>query len=215
MKNDGMIRFAMPGLMMAVGIATLAVFVVFNFSGPAGNQFAAPLPQQLVLYGRLSGIFCALLLLFQFLLQNRKRCGGDSEAKAWLGRLHGTVGFAILGLVVLHVLLVFGGRSRLDGESFWVALTDFCGDGGWGSFTFFGLLTILLLLVCCILMLTGKLRLRVWRKNHYLIYLAAIPIFGHQVFCGYDFISNWLFRIFWILLFVLVIGNTVRRRLMR
>ncbi|MGE4564960.1 MAG: hypothetical protein AB7F32_08815 [Victivallaceae bacterium] len=215
MKNDVIIRFTVPALLMAVSFAALAVFFVFNFAGPAGNQFTASLPRQLVLYGRLAGILCALLFLSQFLMLNRKRCGSDSEAKAKLARWHGVVGFTILGLLAIHVFLIFRGRSMLNGESFWASFIDFCGDGGWGSFTLLGLLTVFFLLTCCVLMLAGKLRLAVWRKSHFLIYLAVIPIFGHQVFCGYDFISNWVFRVFWILLFAFVLANVILRRLMR
>jgi len=135
MKNDGIIRFAVPALLLAVSFAALAVFFVFNIAGPAGNQFTASLPRQLVLYGRLAGILCALVFLSQFLMLNRKRCGGDPEVKAKLVRWHGVIGFSILGLLAVHVFLLFRGRAMIEGESFWAAFIDFCGDGGWGSFT--------------------------------------------------------------------------------
>jgi len=180
MKNDGMARFAAPGLMMAASIATLSVFVVFNLDGPAGNQFTATLPQQLLLCGRLAGILGALLFLFQFLLMDRKRFAGDPVGKARMVKTHGIIGFSFLCLLAVHVVLVFLGKSMLSGESFHVALGRFLGDGGWGSFVLLGFSAILVVLICCGLMVAGKIPLTFWRRTHFLIYAAVIPILGHQ-----------------------------------
>ncbi|MFC4472223.1 ferric reductase-like transmembrane domain-containing protein [Streptomyces xiangluensis] len=186
--------------------ANLAVVTAFFFqSGLASNA--------LILMGRLTGLYAALLMAFQLLLVARlpwldHRIGMD-RLTSW----HRWVGFGLLWSLLGHgvfITLGYAESSSMDPVSQLVDLAE----------TVEGVLRAIVALV--LIMAVGavsarwarrRLAYETWHFIHLYTYVAVVLAFTHQVAVGTTFTTNSAATTYWYALWSVALGSVFVGRL--
>ena len=196
---------ARTGLYAVLGVNVAVVTAFFLQAGLGGNA--------LVLLGRLSGLYGALLMAFQLVLVARlpwldRRIGMDR-----LTRWHRFTGFTLLWLLVAHavfIVLGYGQFSSLPPVDELVHLAT----------TVEGVLQSIVALV--LIMAVGavsarfarrRLAYETWHFIHLYTYLAVLLAFSHQVAVGTTFTSSPAATAYWWGLWAFALGSVVLGRL--
>ena len=173
--------------LLAVNVAVVAVF--FLQAGFASNT--------LIVLGRLTGLYGALLMAFQLLLVARlpwfdRRIGMD-RLTSW----HRWTGFSVLWLLLAHVVFItfgYADSSSLDPVSQLVDLAE----------TVEGVLRAVVALALIIVIgvvsarfARRRLAYETWHFIHLYTYVAVVLAFTHQVAAGTTFTSTPAAKTYW------------------
>ncbi len=201
-------------LAWAFWAANLAIIVGFWANG-SGRLFAgAALGEQVLIFGRICGLLATFCALTQFVLMGRV---GWLEPIFGLDRLaifHRRNGVATLSLLLTHSFLVTLGYSLLRHVDI---ITQ----------TLFQLGSVLVVLAVtaeALFVLTVGMSIYIVRKHltfetwyavHIFNYLAIVLVFWHQIFHGYDLVTQPVFMYYWIGLYVFTLANVLVWRFSR
>jgi predicted ferric reductase len=191
-------------LLAVLGLNALWVCDMFVLGG-GFNDVGAP-GGLLTELGRLAGLYGALALVSQLVLMARvpwveSRLGFDR-----LTRWHRVLGFAVLWLVLAHVVCIVLGYAEQEAISL-VSET--------GSLLFqtedvlkaaIALTLLVIVAVSSARAARRRLRYETWHFTHLYAYLAVLLSFGHQVSVGRDFINSPVGRAYWWGLYGVALG---------
>ncbi|MET8827981.1 ferredoxin reductase family protein [Streptomyces sp. NPDC004610] len=192
---------ARTGLYAALAANAAIVAYFFVQGGFASNA--------LIVLGRLTGLYGALLMAFQLLLVARlpwldRRIGMD-RLTSW----HRWTGFALLWLLLGHVVFIVLGYAQPAGLDPVNQLVDL-------AETVEGVLRAIVALVLIILVgavsarwARRRLAYETWHFIHLYTYLAVVLAFTHQVAAGTSFASSSLATAYWYLLWGGALGAVV------
>ena len=161
----------------------------------------------------ISGLLTVYIIMWQLILISRN---------PWLERLfgfdrlsvaHHWGGIFSLFLILSHGIFIILNIANLENSTFAIQFTEF-------GLVSFGLemLSVFLFIIVAVMSMTivmKRLKYETWYYVHLLTYLAIILGAGHQMRVGHDFYNNPYFSSFWILIYVLGLGNLVLFRFIR
>ncbi|GHI94049.1 oxidoreductase [Streptomyces olivaceus] len=195
---------ARTGLYAILTANAVAVAVLFAQAGFAANP--------LVVLGRLTGLYGALLMAFQLVLVARlpwfdRRIGMD-RLTSW----HRWTGFAVLWTLLAHVVFITFGYGRSSGMDPLDQLVDL-------AETVEGVLRALVALA--LLVVVGAVSARAarrrmayetWHFLHLYTYVAVVLAFTHQVAAGTSFTSSPAATAYWYTLWGAALGAVLAGR---
>ena len=196
-------------------VVMLQLLVITGFWGwqhvhhPLGNQLTASATEQMLAYGRLTGLLAAFGCLLQVFLIGRIRW-----VERWIGldrltRIHQAVGFSLVIFLVAHPILVTIGHARQADMTYWQQSLDFFLHWEDVFAAALGLILLLAAIVLSITIIRRRLRYEFWYATHLTIYIALALAFGHQLSVGAVLNDNPWFRSYWIALYIFVFGNLI------
>lgn len=181
----------------AWNVATVAVIWLTSLSvlalwvSGAGIQSLVALDAgTLTTLGRLTGLVSANLLLYQVLLMARVPLFERGFGRDGITRLHRTVGFWSIWLMLVHIVLLIAGYAAAAGVSLldqaWAFLWQYPG------MLLATVATVLLLAVAATSMRRARraLRYESWHLLHLYAYLGVGLAIPHMLWTGADFIGN-------------------------
>jgi len=201
-----------------VGIQVLAVagaWFWFQTHHPMGNLLTGDAEVRLLAWGKLAGLLAAFLILFQFVLISRSRtadriCGFDR-----LARVHHTLGFSLVALLVLHSVLITLGHAKQADVGYLVQLADFWMNWRGLAMATDGTALMVMALIISTPVFRSRLKYEEWHFSHLFLYVAFVLIFPHQVIAGSDFADHSVFRWYWYALNVGVLAFLAYGRAVR
>jgi predicted ferric reductase len=163
--------------------------------------------------GRVTGLLGAYLVLVQVLLLARlpvlDRLVGFQRLTTW----HRWNGYAALGLLLAHTVLVTAGYTLGDGISL-TAEIDRLIDGYPGVITATaGLVMLIGVTVTSVVVARRRLSYETWYFIHLYAYLGIALAFSHQLATGSDFVGDAAARAYWCVLYAVTLGAVVVFRL--
>jgi len=159
--------------------------------------------------GRWAGLLAMCVLLFQLVTMGQGRTAEKFVGKPILSKLHFTCGWIAAVLVGMHAGLILTARSVSYGDGYAKTWAEFMLDGSWGSATLAGITLFTVALACAALFRRRRLSYATFRKTHFLMYPAAALLFGHQIFCGLDFVNSVTLRTAWMAFCGLFVADVV------
>jgi predicted ferric reductase len=198
------------------GLALLAAanaVVVVSLWGPGGIRDIHDTAGLLTGLGRVAGLLGAYLVLLQLLLLARlpvlDRLVGFDRLVAW----HRVGGFAVLGLLGSHAVLITAGYTLGDR----ISLPDEVArliTGYPGVITAAaGLALLVAVAVTSAVAVRRRLRYETWYFIHLYAYLGVALAFSHQLATGSDFVGEPAARAYWYGLYGVTLGALVVFRL--
>ncbi|MFE0422338.1 ferric reductase-like transmembrane domain-containing protein [Streptomyces sp. NPDC058953] len=174
-----------------VGLTANAAIVAYFFvqAGFASNA--------LIVLGRLTGLYAALLMAFQLLLVARipwldRRIGMD-RLTDW----HRWTGFSLLWLLLGHAVFIVFGYARPTGMGPVDQLVDLAKTVEGVARAVVALLLILVVGTVSARFARRRLAYETWHFIHLYTYLAVVLAFTHQVAAGTSFASSGLATAYW------------------
>ncbi len=180
---------ARTGLYAILTVNSAVVAVFFVQAGFASNT--------LIVLGRLTGLYGALLMAFQLILVARlpwfdRRIGMD-RLTSW----HRWTGFAVLWALLAHVVLITFGYAQPSGTAPLNQLVDLAEtvEGVLRALTALGVLVV----VGTVSAHAARRRMayETWHFLHLYTYVAVVLAFTHQVAVGTTFTSSPMARTYW------------------
>jgi predicted ferric reductase len=198
------------------GLALLAAanaVVVVSLWGPGGIRDIHDTAGLLTGLGRVAGLLGAYVVLLQLLLLARlpvlDRLVGFDRLVAW----HRVGGFAVLGLLGSHAVLITAGYTLGDR----ISLPDEVArliTGYPGVITAAaGLALLVAVAVTSAVAVRRRLRYETWYFIHLYAYLGVALAFSHQLATGSDFVGEPAARAYWYGLYGVTLGALVVFRL--
>ncbi|MFD8233774.1 ferric reductase-like transmembrane domain-containing protein [Streptomyces sp. NPDC059696] len=194
------------GLYAVLLANAVAVAVFFAQAGFASNA--------LIVLGRLTGLYAALLMAFQLLLVARlpwfdRRIGMD-RLTSW----HRWTGFSVLWLLLSHAVFVVLGYARASSLDPVNQLVDLA-ETVEGVLRAVAALAIILV-VGAVSARSARRRLayETWHFIHLYTYVAVVLAFTHQVAAGTTFASSPVARAYWYVLWGAALASVCAGRLL-
>ena len=168
-----------------------------------------------IIFGRLSGLAAAYMILLQFFFMGRtpfleRVFGLDKLAK--IHKKNGKWGFYFL---ILHPILLTWGYSRLAQISLTDQFLDFFTHYPHVYLATIGLILFIIVIAASIKISRSRLRYEWWYFVHLTAYLAVFFSFWHQIRVGTDLLSSQIFYWYWIALYIFVFSNHIVFRFLR
>ncbi len=185
-------------------VAVLAIIMVSWWQG-SGVQLTSS-TDRLVAIARLFGLLASFCILLQILLMSRIPLFERNFSLEETINLHRLNGYALLFMIVGHVVFMTFGYRTGASTSLWqqfVLLNTGFEDvykATIGTVIFFCATFLTLRLV------RKHLTYELWYLTHLTVYFAILLTFMHQVNSGGDFIKHTWFKYFWYALFAVVFG---------
>ncbi|GLF92951.1 ferredoxin reductase family protein [Streptomyces yaizuensis] len=190
------------------GLAVNAAIVAYFFvqAGFASNA--------LIVLGRLTGLYAALLMAFQLLLVARlpwldRRIGMDR-----LSDWHRWTGFCLILLLLGHAVFIVSGYARPTGMDPVDQLVDLARTVEGVLRAVVALLLILVVGAVSVRFARRRLAYETWHFVHLYTYLAVVLAFTHQIAAGTSFASSGLATAYWYALWGSALGAVVAGRLL-
>jgi len=188
-----------------VGLVGIAVTVglwlrhggITEATGPGGRDTAL---------GQITALLGTYAVLVQLLLMSRiawlERAIGLDRLAVW----HRWTGFATVWLLLAHVVFTTIGYADGEHVSLWAQSRDFISHYPDVLMAWIGFLMFLAVGVTSVRLARRKLKRQTWYFVHLYAYLAVALTFAHQLAVGTDFSTDRAARVWWIGLYLLVIG---------
>ncbi|MGV9311922.1 ferredoxin reductase family protein [Streptomyces sp. NPDC003691] len=190
------------------GLAANAAIVAYFFvqAGFASNA--------LIVLGRLTGLYAALLMAFQLFLVARlpwldRRIGMD-RLTDW----HRWTGFSLLWLLLGHAAFIVFGYARPAGTGPLDQLVDLAETVEGVLRAVVALLLILVVGAVSARFARRRLAYETWHFIHLYTYLAVVLAFTHQVAAGTSFAASGLATAYWYALWGSALGAVVCGRVL-
>jgi predicted ferric reductase len=168
-----------------------------ELSTPSGVAIAA---------GELSALYGTYLILLQLLLMSRNPWLDQVFGQDRITQAHRWVGFAAVWLLSAHAVLTTVGYAMSDGSSplgeAWTLLTSY----PYVLWSAVGMALLIVVAVTSMRAARQRVSYETWYSIHLYAYLAIALAFLHQLFVGVDFVSDPVARLYWIALYVVVVG---------
>ncbi len=162
--------------------------------------------------GQLSGLLGAYAVLLQLLLMARvpvleRRLGFDG-----LARWHRWNGFVAVWLVVVHAVTITLGYAASGRLSVPGQLGDFIRHYPDVLMSIVAMALLIAVAATSIRASRARLRRESWYFMHLYAYVAVALGFAHQLAVGSDFINDRLARVWWVTLYIVVVGSILAWR---
>jgi len=165
--------------------------------GPGGLAIAV---------GQLTALLGTYAVLVQLLLMSRiawlERAIGLDHLAVW----HRWTGFATLWLLLGHVVFTTLGYAQADHISLWAQTRDFVSHYPDVLMAWVGFALLVAVAVTSVRIARRRLQRQTWYFVHLYAYLAVALTFAHQIAVGTDFSGDPAARVWWVGLYILVIG---------
>lgn len=165
--------------------------------------------------GALFGLFLALSVLHQFLLQSRLNAIERYIGTMLVHRIHRYNAYLIFFLLLLHPFLVTLGHSGLHEISYFEQLADELKYYSWVWLALIATIILLAVIVSSINIARKRLRYEWWYLIHLSVYIAVLMAFWHQISNGTDLLVSDKFRAYWIGLYVVILGSLLYFRFIK
>lgn len=159
--------------------------------------------------GQLTALIGTFFALLQLLLMSRAPWLDRTFGRDRLAWAHRRLGFATLWLLVSHGVFTTVGFALADGRSVlgeaWTLITTW-------DFVLMATVSLALFIavgVSSVRMARRRISYESWYGVHLYAYLAIALGFAHQLVVGTDFIDDPVARLYWVALYVAVIGTLV------
>lgn len=168
----------------------------------------------LTVLGRVTGLYGALLLVFQLVLIARvpwleRRLGMDQ-----LTRWHRWTGFWVLWLLLAHVVFITLGYAQADGSPLVNELGTLVFDTDDVLKATVAMILLIVVAVTSARAARRKMRYETWHFVHLYAYLAVILGFLHQVTTGRDFVGSPIATAYWWTLYGAALGAILLARVL-
>ena len=168
----------------------------------------------LTVLGRVTGLYGALLLVFQLVLIARvpwleRRLGMDQ-----LTRWHRWTGFWVLWLLLAHVVFITLGYAQADGSPLVNELGTLVFDTDDVLKATVAMILLIVVAVTSARAARRKMRYETWHFVHLYAYLAVILGFLHQVTTGRDFVGSPIATAYWWTLYGAALGAILVARVL-
>lgn len=188
-------------------VLTLNAFVIFLVWLSTNWQQTTTNDTKILAIGSLLGLFLALSVLHQFLLQSRLPIMERYVGTMLAHRLHRYNAYLIFYLLLLHPLLITLAHSRLHDISYLQQSLDQIRYYPWVWLAYIAVFLLLSVIVLSINMVRRKLRYEYWYFIHLTVYIAVLTAFWHQITNGTSLLSSELFKVYWISLYLIILGT--------
>ncbi|MBP2474177.1 putative ferric reductase [Crossiella equi] len=197
---------ARTGLYVLLAANAAVVAALFTAAGFDDNA--------LVLLGRLTGLYGALVMAFQLLLVARlpwldRRIGMD-RLTSW----HRWTGFALLWLLVGHAVFITYGYAQAENLP---VVTQFAQLATTVDGVLRAVVALLLIMVVGAVSVRAarrRLAYETWHFIHLYTYLAVVLAFGHQVAAGRTFAGGGFAQAYWWTLWGAALGSVLLGRVL-
>ncbi len=156
--------------------------------------------------GQVTALLGTYAVLVQLVLMSRiawlERAIGLDHLAVW----HRWTGFATLWLLVAHVVFTTVGYAQGDRLSLWAQTRDFVSHYPDVLMAWVGFALLVAVAATSVRLARRKLQRQTWYFVHLYAYLAVALAFAHQLAVGTDFSGDRAARIWWIGLYLLVVG---------
>lgn len=200
-KKQGTIRTLFFSVFILNEFGILLFWLTNNWQNASG------IAGQILSLGNLLGLFLALSVLHQFLLQSRLPVMERYVGTMLQQRLHRFNAYLIFFLLLLHPFFVTFGHSKIHEISYFEQLFDELKFYPWVWLAFIAMLMLISIIAISITMVRSKLRYEYWYLIHLSVYLAVLFAFWHQIGNGQDLLSSDVFRTYWIGLYIVILGT--------
>ncbi len=183
--------------------------VIWGWWAGSHGLFSSDTAGLLLAFGRLTGLLGVFCVLLEFVLIGRpvwlERFIGFDRLANW----HHLNGFLALSFIFLHPILL-GFSYAIDAKtSFLLQMVDFFQHFEGVNLAFISLFIFLTAVVLSVQLIKKRFKYETWHWVHLSIYLAVFLAFGHQLKNGGDLLSNKLFSLYWIILYIAVIAHFI------
>ncbi|GAA3437800.1 ferredoxin reductase family protein [Kutzneria kofuensis] len=151
----------------------------------------------LTVLGRATGLYGALLLVFQLFLIARVPWLERGLGMDQLTRWHRWTGFWVLWLLLAHVVFITLGYAASDGSPVVTELGTLVFDTGDVLKATVAMILLVVVAVTSARAARRKMRYETWHFVHLYAYLAVILGFLHQVTTGRDFVGSPVATAYW------------------
>ena len=191
---------------LAYGLLVLnvAIIVGFWYNGTGYTMIANGPANALIVVSRLCGLLAVLAILLQFTLIGRIRPVERLWGLDKMSRLHHWVGISALGLMLTHFALMLIGHNMFSKLGLWNQFTFFINNYEDVLKAAIALGLFILVVVASLTIVRRRLNYEYWHIVHYMVYVAILFAFGHQLEVGVDFITQPLFVMYWWALYLTV-----------
>lgn len=196
-------------------IFALNAFGIFIFWFNNNWQETFDSASQILSLGNLLGLFLALSVLHQFLLQSRLGIMERYIGTMLIHRVHRYNAYLIFFLLLLHPFLVTLGHSKLHEISYLSQLWDELKFYPWVWAAALAATILLGVIVLSINMVRRQLRYEYWYIIHLSVYISVLLAFWHQIENGSDLLSSDGFRTYWIGLYITILGTLLYFRVLK
>lgn len=173
----------------------------------ANNWQSTSAELRLVSVGDLLGLFLALSVLHQFLLQSRLPVMERYVGLLLQHKLHRLNGYLIFYLLIAHVFFVTYGHQHLHELSFIDQTVSQFKYYPWVWLAYLAAAILIGIIAMSITMVRKRLRYEYWYLLHLSVYVAVLTAFLHQINNGLDLLSNDWFKAYWFALYILILGT--------
>lgn len=199
----------------AIFWVNVVIILVWWWQGSGWLLTTGGWPGFFIAIGRLLGLSAAFAILLQFIFMGRapwlERVFGLDQ----LSRIHHTNGMWSFWLIVSHPLFLTIGYSLVARVSLLEQFLLFITSYPYALWALVGLILFVIVITTSLFIIRQKLRYETWYFLHVLVYVAVFATFWHQITVGSDLITHTLFYWYWLLLYVVVLGNHVWWRFIR
>ena len=164
--------------------------------------------------GQITGLLGTYAVLLELLLMSRlpwlERYAGLDRLAVW----HRWTGFAAVDLLVAHTVAITLGYAAASRQSIAGQTLDFVRHSPDVLMAFVALAAFLAVALTSMRRARRKLDRESWYFVHLYAYLAVALAFAHQLAVGSDFVDDRAARVWWVALYVVVVGAIVGARVL-
>ena len=168
----------------------------------------------LTVLGRVTGLYGALLLVFQLVLIARVPWLERGLGMDQLTRWHRWTGFWVLWLLLAHVVFITLGYAQADGSPLVNELGTLVFDTDDVLKATVAMVLLIVVAVTSARAARRKMRYETWHFVHLYAYLAVILGFLHQVTTGRDFVGSPIATAYWWTLYGAALGAILLARVL-
>jgi predicted ferric reductase len=207
-----LLRARIAGWALALVAVANALFVVALWLSAGGLDDIRDAATLLTGAGRVTGLLGAYVVLVELLLLARlpvlDRLVGFDHLALW----HRFNGFAALGLLVAHTVLITAGYTLGDGISLPAEVSRLISSYPGVITATAGLVALIGVGASSVAYARRRLRYETWHFLHLYAYLGVALAFSHQLATGTEFVGRPLARAYWYALYALTLGTLVAFR---
>ncbi len=194
-------------------IGANAVVIVLIWISHGGLDSLRGLTAQMIAAGQLTALLGTYAALVGLVLMSRS---------PWLDQLFGTdrlvywhrwVGFATVWLLVAHTFFTTAGFAGTDGSSVVDEFSNLLTSYPYVLMATVGLVLFIAVAVTSVRYARRRLSYETWYGIHLYAYLAIALAFAHEFVIGSDFVGDTLAQVYWIALYLVVVGLIVAFRI--
>jgi predicted ferric reductase len=155
-----------------------------------------------IAFGRLAGLLGQVVLLLQLMLIGRVTWIEQEFGHDKMNKLHRTIGYSVLGLLIFHPVLLTIGYAGLSGVGWWQQFVVFFTSYPWVWLAVTGFILLCFIVTIALPPIRRGIKYEYWYWTHLTIYIVLGILFVHQLY-GEDIVRPRA-KTYWLIMNIVV-----------